>query len=87
MGRNMTLTVMVPVLTNTVALREGEQLRLEVVPKATSTKREVSTWRTDANMCKRGAVTAAVVAETGKRNTGSGRQKAECTPTWRCELD
>ena len=40
-GRSMALTVMVPALTNTVALREGEQLCLEVAPKATSTKRNV----------------------------------------------
>ena len=72
-ARNMTFTVMVPVLTNTVALREGDQLCLEVVPKATSTKRKVSTCRTDAKLCKPAAATAAVADEAGKHDSSHER--------------
>jgi hypothetical protein len=41
-------SVIVPILTNTVALRKGDQLRLEVVPKAVTKKRKFSYWKTDA---------------------------------------
>ena len=46
-GRSMTFTVMAPVLTNTVALEEGEQLCFEVVRKAATIKRKVSKARTE----------------------------------------
>ena len=47
----MTLQVMVPVLRNTVWLREGEKLYLEVV-KAKSEKRKAETWKSDATKAK-----------------------------------
>ena len=50
--RNMTLHVVVPVLTNIVALRKGERLYLEVVAKAKSKKKAPETWRTDASKAK-----------------------------------
>ena len=75
----MTSTVMVPVLTNTVKLRQGEQLCLEVVPKATSIKRKILNWQTDAATSKRAATQAAVaVREPGKQNSSHGRQTAGC---------
>jgi len=76
--RNMTLTVMVPVMTNAVALREGEQLYLEVVPRATtSSKRKVEHWRTDANISKRAAAKGAA-DEAGKHDRSHGQKKAGC---------
>ena len=47
-ARNMTCAVNVPVLTNAVALREGEQLCLDVAQKAQANKRNVETWKTGA---------------------------------------
>ena len=58
--KNMTCTVTVPILTNTFALRQGEQLWLEVVPKATSSKRKLLTWNTETAASKRAATNAAV---------------------------
>ena len=71
----MTFTVMVPVLTNNVALEEGEQLCLEIVRKAAATKRNVSNWRTDATCPKRGRL-AAVAADQGKRVNGKPPEQA-----------
>ena len=47
-SRAIAHSVIVPILTNTVALRKGDQLCLEVVTKAVATKRKVSDWKTDA---------------------------------------
>ena len=49
-GHNLTCIVSVPVLRNAVALRKGETLYMEVVPKekAMQTKRKAETWRTGA---------------------------------------
>ena len=78
-SNTMTSTVMVPVLTNTVKLRQGEQLCLEVVPKETSRKRKVSTWKTDVATPKRAPTqTAVAVREAGKQNSSHGRQTAVC---------
>ena len=77
-GRNMTFTVMVPVLANNVALEEGEQLCFEIVRKAAATKRKVSNWRTDATCPKRGRL-AAVAADQGKRVSGKAQEQAGCS--------
>ena len=74
-GRNMTFTVIVPVLTNNVALEEGEQLCFEIVRKAAATKRKVSSWRTDATCSKRGRPPA-VAADQGKRVNGEPHEEA-----------
>jgi len=74
-GRNMTLTVMAPVLTNTVALEEGEHLCCEAVRMAATIKRKVSSWRTEATVAKRGR-TAAVAAEKGTRRSGEALEQA-----------
>ena len=74
-GRNMTFTVMVPVLTNNVALEEGEQLCFEIVRKAAALKRKVSNWRTDATCLKRGRPPA-VAADQGKRVNGKPHEVA-----------
>ena len=71
----MTFTVMVPVLTNTVALEEGEQLCFEIARKAAATKRKVSSWRTEATCPKRGRL-AAVAAHQGKRVNGKAQEQA-----------
>ena len=76
-GRNRTLTVMVPVLTNTVALEEGEQLCLEVVRMTTTIKRNVSSWRAEVTLPKRGR-SAAVAAGSGKRVNGKAVEQAGC---------
>ena len=76
----MTFTVMVPVLTHTVALDEGEQVCLEVVPKPATLKRKVVEWRTEAKLPKRGRA-AAVAAERGKRGSGNAVDHAGCTNT------
>ena len=51
---------------------------LEVVPKATSQKRNASIWKTDAKLFKRAATKAAVADEAGKHEGSHGRQKAGC---------
>ena len=79
-GANMTFQVMVPVLTNTVALKEGEQLRLEVFPEQATLKRKVVNWRTEATLPKRGR-SAAVAAEKGKRGIGKAVDHVGCTNT------
>jgi hypothetical protein len=77
-GANMTFQVMVPVLTNTVALDEGEQLCLEVFPKPATVKSKVANWRTEATLPTRGR-SAAVAAEKGKRGSGKALEQAGCT--------
>jgi hypothetical protein len=75
--KNMTCSVTVPILTNTVALRQGEQLWLEVVPKATSINRKLLTWKTEAAASKRAATnTAVAVVEPGD----IGRRREACGP-------
>ena len=74
-SRNVTLTVTVPVLTNVVALRGGEQLHMEVAPKATSSKRKSENWRTDATVPKGAAVKGAAGAA-GKRDRSHGRRES-----------
>ena len=77
-GRNMTFTVMVPALTNTVALEEGEQLCCEVVRKAATIKTSVSNWRTVVTLPKRGRLAAVAVAK-GKRVSGKAVEQAGCS--------
>ena len=74
-GSNMTFTVMVPVLTNTVALEEGETLCCKVVRKAVAPKRKVPNWRTEATYPKRGRPPA-VAADQGKRVNGKPHEVA-----------
>ena len=77
-GRNMTFTVMVPVLTNTVELEEGEQLCFEVVRKAATIKRKVSNRRTAVTSPNRGRPTA-IAAEKGKRVSDKAVEQAGCS--------
>ena len=79
-GANMTFQVMVPVLTNTVALDEGEQLCLEVFPKPATLKRKVVNRRAETTLPKRGR-SAAVAAERGKRGSGKAVDHVGCTNT------
>jgi len=79
-GAKMTCQVMVPVLTNTVALGQGEQLCLEVFPKPATLKRKVVNWRTEAKLPKRGRA-AAVAVERGKRGSGKAVDHVGCTST------
>jgi hypothetical protein len=75
--RNMTFAVIVPVLRNTVALREGEQLCLEVVPKANSHKRKLRIGK----RTPRGTSALRPTAATGDR-----RQLAYASTTsWRSD--
>jgi hypothetical protein len=74
-GRNMTFTVIVPVLTNNVALEEGEQLCAEIVRKTVAPKRKMSNWRTEATYPKRGRPPA-VAADQGKRVSGKPHEVA-----------
>ena len=74
-GRNMTFTVIVPALTNNVALEEGEQLCFEIVRKTVAPKRKVSNWRTEATYPKRGRPPA-VAADQGKRVNGKPHEEA-----------
>ena len=76
-SRSIAHSVNIPILTNTVALRKGDQVCLEVVPKAVTKKRKVSAWKTDALKSKAAAPTAAVADATcghdgsqGRKNTG-----------------
>ena len=69
-------SVIVPILTNTVALRKGEQLCVEVVPKAVTKKRKVSDWKTDALKSKAAAPTAAVADAACGHDGSQGRKNA-----------
>ena len=54
-SRSIAHSVDIPILTNTVALRKGDQLCLEVVPEAVTKKRKVADWKTDALKSKAAA--------------------------------
>jgi hypothetical protein len=75
-SRTITHSVSVPILSTTVALRKGEQLRVGVVPMAVTKKRKVSTWKTDALKHKAVAPTAAVADAACGHDGSQGRKNA-----------
>jgi hypothetical protein len=71
---NMTVTVQVPVLTNMVPLRDGEQLFIESVARDNSAKRKVETWKTSTKVVKRQTTS---VAAPDWRTKAGGRDKQD----------
>ena len=74
--RTITHAAIIPILTNTVALRQGEQLCVDVVPKAVTKKRNVSIWKTEALKHKAVAPTAAVADAACGHDGSQGRKNA-----------